>query len=135
MRPCEELVQAPGIQPVLPLGEYAERPPHGGLAFHAEAEDLRLFEVAERGPCHQVAVELEAPGLLARPGREHLAAADRDLESAHDREKRGPIFGDLGRQPAQDHRGLGPGLGGHRQPPCQLHARGRAGQMVVEVDA
>jgi hypothetical protein len=59
VRSIEEIVELVRVQAAVPLGERAERPPSGGLAFHPEPQELRLLERAERGPGQQAAVELD----------------------------------------------------------------------------
>src|SRR6185437_9942054 len=53
----------------------------------------------------------------------------------HDLDPRVTVGGDTGRERLQGTRGRGPGRGRRRRPPGQLDAGGRAGQVVVEVDA
>ena len=73
--------------------------------------------------------------LLACPPREHLVAADRDAERAHDLDQRGAVLSDFRREGVQDPRGLRSRIGCGRHAPGQPDAAGRAGQVVVEVDA
>ena len=44
----DELVQACAIEPSVPVSELPERPPPGGLAFYAQAQQLEFFQAAQR---------------------------------------------------------------------------------------
>jgi hypothetical protein len=57
IRPGNKVVKTSGVESAVLFGEAAKRPPPGGLALHAEPEDLRLFEVTLDG--HLEAGEIE----------------------------------------------------------------------------
>jgi hypothetical protein len=88
-RAIEETVAPVRVQAAVPLGERAERPPPGGLAFHAKPEEFCFLERAERGSRQQVAVELDPSRLLARPPGEHLVAAERTNQISWSERSRG----------------------------------------------
>ena len=44
----DELVQACEVEPSIPVSERPERPPPGGLAFYAQAQQLKFFQAAQR---------------------------------------------------------------------------------------
>jgi hypothetical protein len=76
-RPCEQLIQPARVEALVGLGQDPECPPARGLAFHAQPQDLQLFQAAERRTGQEVAVELQPGGLLADPRGPDLVRTDR----------------------------------------------------------
>ena len=133
-RPGHELVEVPGVQPPVGVRQRPQGAPACCLAFDAQPEQFQLLEIAERRPGEQPAVEFHPPGFLPRPGGTHLIGADRDTECLHHGDQGGTVLRDLGRQ-ALELAALPVRPMGSRHPVRQLSARGRAREMIVEIDA
>lgn len=57
--PPDQAVEPAGVEPLVGVGESAQRAPARCLAFHAQPQQLKLLQAAERGPGQQVPVELQ----------------------------------------------------------------------------
>ena len=133
-RPGHELVELPGVQPPVRVRQRPQGTPACCLAFDAQPEQFQLFEVAERRPGEQPAVEFHPPGFLPGPGGTDLIGADRDTECLHHADQGGAVLRDLDRQALE--LAVWPVHPmGSRHPVRQLGARGRAREMIVEIDA